>query len=106
MTYLPTQPGASWKVNAGGVEGGFWLRLDASGVIVTGEIFGDPINGIWQEGAAKLTFTRGSGPNAQFYTGYLSPRVSRPTEGKYYLAGTFDDATGTYGWFAEGIALF
>lgn len=103
MTYLPTFP-PSWRLVADGREDVLRLDLASDGVTVTGTVFGNPINGSWNEASAKISFIRGGGAN-QTYTGFVSPRVSGPADGKYYLAGTFDDASGTFGWFAEMIRV-
>ena len=102
MTYLPTTPW-TWQIVADGRADKLKLDLAADRVTVTGTLFGNPINGFWNEGSATLSFIRGGGAN-QFYIGYLSPRIAGP-DGKYYLAGTFQDPSGTFGWFAEVLVV-
>jgi hypothetical protein len=94
-------PAGKWEIYANGFKGDLVVNFVDSSRFV-GTVFGDPINGIWQEGIGKISFTRG-GTSNQIYHGYLAfPQLSPfPVSMLYTLAGTFDDAAGTYGWFAQ-----
>ena len=86
-----------------------WIdALDAQGN-VTGRILDgnrtDPVRGLWNGPARRLTFTRdiGAGPSGtQVYTGYL-------LDGQETFAGTFEAfagsgataRTGVFGWKAS-----
>jgi len=92
-------PAGKWIIFANGFQGELIIRFVDSSRF-TGTAFGDAIEGIWQEGAVKLSFLR-SRVN-QIYHGHLAfPPRGGPAAATYSLAGSFDELTGTYGWFAQ-----
>ena len=98
MNYIP---GGKWTIHANGFQGDLDIRFDG-GSSLSGSAFGDPISGMWQDGQVKISFTRRHGTVDQIYQGYLaSPARGGPVNAVYTLAGTFDDVSGSYGWFAQ-----
>ena len=93
-------PAGKWTIYANGFKGDLVISFVDSSRF-TGTAFGDPINGVWQEGLVKFSFMRSAA--SQIYHSYLAfpERSHAPIAGVYTLAGTFDDAAGTYGWFAQ-----
>lgn len=93
-------PGGKWTIFANGFKGDLDVRF-VDGSRFVGTAFGDPIDGVWQQGVVKFSFTRGGAAN-QIYHGNLAfPPRGTPVASTYTIAGTFDDVSGTYGWFAQ-----
>lgn len=106
---IPFPPFQVWELLTNGFPCELWIdALDAKGN-VTGRILDgnrtDPVRGLWNGPARKLTFTRDIGAGAsgtQVYTGYL-------LDGQETLAGTFEAfagsgataRTGVFGWKAS-----
>ncbi len=99
-------PTGDWQINGNGCSGTLAVSVDGNGN-VTGTVYGDPIQGFWDDGAQKLTFLRtpNSDPSSsQIYTGYLFESIFT-----YTLAGSFQGFAGTggaarravYGWLAQ-----
>jgi len=96
--YLP--PTNTWGITANGFPGELDVQVDSSNR-VSGSAFGDPITGLWQPTTGTFSFTRG-GSTTQIYKGFLvAPLDNDPLNAVYTLAGTFDDISGTFGWFAQ-----
>lgn len=99
-------PTGNWQINGNGWPGTLALSVDGNGN-VTGTVYGNPIQGFWDDAAQKLMFLRSpnSDPSTgQIYTGYLFKRDST-----YTLAGSFQGFAGSggvatravWGWFAD-----
>lgn len=97
--------GGKWKGAANGSPGDLDINFETGGGSFTGSAFGHPIRGRWQAGPGSISFATTDG-SAQLYKGYLVfPQASGPEHALYTLAGTFDDLSGTYGWFAQTSVL-
>jgi len=105
-------PIGTWSIDANGHEG----QLEITGVDFNGKLsgnaFGDSIEGFWNDTAQKITFLRMPVPDqpntTQIYTGYLfKNRPSLYT--KYTLTGYFEAFQGgggspprsLFGWLAQ-----
>lgn len=100
-----------WNINGNGFTGNLNITaIDAEGNI-TGDVFGNAIQGFWDRTSQRIMFIRTPDADSsynQVYTGYL---FYTPTTGKYTLAGYFEAFTGTgatssrnvFGWYAEVI---
>jgi hypothetical protein len=109
MAYLQT---GTWQVDGNGSRGDLIIQgIDSRGR-VSGTIYGQSINGWWDEDARRITFLRV--PNQQ------DPRSEQTFDGyawdepagadtDFFLAGSFETYAGgggsakrpTYGWFAR-----
>ncbi len=117
--YVALPSPSTWVINANGFEGELAIKsVDAAGN-VSGDLFGDPVQGFWDGFEQRLSIVRfGSLADAtilQIYTGYLysQPHVTGPLFGGQFslpaLAGSFEAFTGTgatarrnvFGWNAE-----
>jgi len=101
-------PTGSWNVNGNGSVGVLNVTsIDGQGHL-TGTIYGNPIQGFWDDTAAKATFLRIINANdpttLQIFTGYLFVNGKTST-----IAGGFEAFAGSggvasraiYGWFAQ-----
>ncbi len=108
-------PATAWSINANASIGPLNVLVDPASGIVSGTMYGDPITGIYDGYAKKLTFVRaisGAGPFGwQTFTGYLSqqPTLCGGLPSTNYLAGEFQVfANGggvaeqnAFGWYAK-----
>ena len=113
-------PTGTWKINGNGFEGNLNIdSVDAKGTL-SGNVFGQPIEGFWDEVSQKIIFMRIITPNDpstfQIYTGYLFQNPQRPTPGQditHTLTGFFEAFAGTgavaqrtlYGWMASVVIV-
>jgi hypothetical protein len=101
-------PTGSWTINGNGVAGTMSIdSVDANGN-VKGTVYGDAIQGFWDEPTQKLTFERVANPpdpsTMQFYVGYAFQ-----DGGALTIAGSFQAFSGSganpmrsvFGWFAQ-----
>lgn len=103
----------TWSVHANGYRGQLEIATIGPQGEVTGTVYGDKLDGFWDEDSKKITFIRipGSGnPVAiQTYSGYLFDEGDGSSATTEFLAGSFEAFSGTgataqrttYGWFAE-----
>lgn len=106
-----TQIGAVWSILGNESVGTLTLFSHADGY-VDGTVYGDKIDGFWDEDSQKLTFIRipkGAQPNAhQIYTGYKFSWTDKAGTMVHCLAGSFEAFAGTgasvernvFGWYA------
>ena len=107
---------AIWNINANGHEGQLNIAsVDPQGNL-SGTVFGNPIQGFWDEDAQKITFMRiinASDPSlTQIYTGFRFQNPITPGAGEdvtQTLTGFFEAFSGSgataqsnlFGWFAQ-----
>lgn len=103
--------GEVWSLLGNRSVGTLILFFHADGHI-DGTIYGDKIEGFWDEDSQKLTFIRipnGAQPNAhQIYTGYKFSWTDKAGNTAHCLAGSFEAFAGTgasverniFGWYA------
>lgn len=105
----PPLPTGTWHINANGFQGSLIITSVGPNGRLTRTVYGNQIDGFWDEGALKVIFIRepAGATNysaVQVYTGYLfqNPHV-------YTLAGSFEAFAGSgglaqrnvFGWFAQ-----
>jgi len=104
-------PVGTWKINGNGFKGELVIAsVDAQGK-VSGTVYGNPIQGFWDEDARRITFTRGNNATSpsrvQIYTSYMF-RNNAGSDSEFTLAGYFEAFSGmggtaqrnVFGWFA------
>lgn len=107
-------PTGTWYFNANSFETSLFITSVSTNGRITGTVFGNLIDGFWDERAQKVIFIRepsGGAPNysaAQVYTGYLFQN-QRGQHVTYTLAGSFEALAGSggtaqrnvFGWYAQ-----
>jgi hypothetical protein len=110
-----SSPLGTWDINGNGYDGVLSIQqVDAQGNLGGSTVFGDRVDGFWDDRSKRITFIRvidSSNPSRnQVYTGYLMDnQPNNQTDGKMALAGSFEAFKGTggiaprpvYGWFAK-----
>jgi hypothetical protein len=109
---LPSGP-QPWRINANGSMGDLFVTSVSADGKVSGTVFGDQIDGFWDEDAQRITFIRvppqGSGVSAvQVYTGFKFENTSG-SDTTHTLCGFFEAFAGAggsaqrnlFGWFAS-----
>lgn len=87
FTPAPPSPEGTWDVVANGYEG--TLEISITNGNVRGSIFGDIIEGTWNEFSQEIDFKRYNTPDPNFYQLYTGSQIKQG--GRYILVGSFDD---------------
>jgi hypothetical protein len=107
---MAQNPSGIWHVNANGYIGDLNVTsYNAANGRISGTVFGNPMQGFWDDNSKRITFTRTINiffvNTIQVYTGYL---FTGP-ENQSAMAGSFEAFAGTgatverpvYGWVAS-----
>jgi hypothetical protein len=112
---LPTPfdlPVGDWNVDANGTKGILHIGAVVNGTLQGSTIFGNPIVGLYDSTAARISFIRllGVGISQQVYTGYLFREPSTPFVFSFSLTGEFQAYSNipaersVFGWYATHIS--
>lgn len=109
-------PTGTWNINQNSHKGKLIITsVDAAGK-VSGTVFGNTIQGFWDEDAKKITLMRiinAANPSTiQILTGYMF-RNSSGSDAEFTLAGSFEAFSGTggtaqrhvFGWYATKFVI-
>ncbi len=101
-TDTPPSPVGQWVVIGNGNSGVLDIITINNGKI-SGTIYGNPIEGTWNEFTQVITFKRINSPDPNVYQMWYGEQVKQGSE--YILTGYFEDVNGnnigTYNWAAE-----
>ena len=94
---MPPSPAGQWVITANEYPGEFNISINHENV--SGTIFGNSIEGSWNEGAQEITFTRINSSDPNIYQVYYGEQTKQGN--KYIFIGSFEDhdAYGNVEWY-------